>query len=177
MAVATDQQSLVNAANPLQSIYGDLALQVIIALLAQIAGAPYSTMTANQLIALANAYQSITSELAKQVIIALLTKIVNGPASVVSLGPNLVPAGSNYAGGTFQVLASTASEVAYLVTPGSTELAQGAFDVVIGGIVFGIIPPAGELVFSTLASPGAFVLGITGSTGAVTATVQAVTIV
>lgn len=74
---ATDAKSLITAASPLQSITGPTALQVEIALLAQIAGAPYSTMTAQQLIALATQYQSIADpNTARQVIIALLaTKV------------------------------------------------------------------------------------------------------
>ena len=73
---ATDPNSLLAAAEQYQSLVGGSADWVTIYLLAQIAGAPYSTMTANQLIANAQQYQSITGDMAKWVIIYLLAQIM-----------------------------------------------------------------------------------------------------
>jgi hypothetical protein len=73
MALAVDQNSLTLAASAYQGITGDVKEWVKIYLLARIAGAPYNTMTGQQLIALAQPLQGITGpDLQKQVEIALL---------------------------------------------------------------------------------------------------------
>lgn len=75
--IATDQNSLITAASALQKITGPTKDLVMIALLQQIAGGAYASMTQDQLITLANPLQKITGPTAKLVIIALLSEIVN----------------------------------------------------------------------------------------------------
>ena len=75
--IATDYISLGKAASAYQAITGDAAAQVQVYLLAQIAGAPYATMTAQQLIAAANGFQIMDGLTAKQVQAFLLATITN----------------------------------------------------------------------------------------------------
>jgi hypothetical protein len=77
--IAVDQNSLTKAASQYAGITGDMKEWVKIFLLAQVAGAPYASMTGAQLIAAVPAtYQAISNQtLAKQVEIALLGVIAN----------------------------------------------------------------------------------------------------
>jgi hypothetical protein len=74
--ISTTANALTAAAGQYQSITGDQQEWVKIYLLAQLAGAPWNTMTAQQLIAAAQAYQQITGVTAKQVQIVLLAQAV-----------------------------------------------------------------------------------------------------